>query len=114
MATHTLFPSIIPGAREDDEEDETEETGELEEADAEEELPKEPEGEVEPGDLVAVETPPFKPGDRTIDELEEDLADEGYDWNAAALRGLLEAEEEGEDRKGAKDLIRAALEETDA
>lgn len=66
-----------------------------------------------PGDEAsaepAVESPPFDPMDKTVDELEAALDDEDYDWNDAALRGLLEAEEDGENRDTALEAIEDAL-----
>lgn len=58
---------------------------------------------------VAVESPPIDPADHTVDELRDALDDADYDWNAAALRGLLDAERSGKDRDTATDAIQAAL-----
>ncbi|WP_435075289.1 hypothetical protein [Halorubrum sp. HHNYT27] len=52
------------------------------------------------------ETPPFDPGEYTIDELTAALADAEYD--AAALDALYDAEADGKDRTGALDVIDAA------
>lgn len=56
-------------------------------------------------DEPAIETPPFDPADKTVDELEAALEDDDYDWNAAALRGLREAEVDGKARDTALDAI---------
>lgn len=54
---------------------------------------------------VAVESPPVDPSDLTVSELEKALEDDDYDWNKAALRGLLEAEREGDNRATAISAI---------
>jgi len=57
-----------------------------------------------------VESPPIDPGDLSVSDLRSALADDDYDWNAAALRGLLQAEKDGEARSTAIDSIEEALE----
>lgn len=57
----------------------------------------------------AVESPPFDPAEKTVSELEDALEDEDYDWNDAALRGLREAEADGENRETALEAIDAQL-----
>jgi len=53
-------------------------------------------------------TPPFAPGDLTIEELDEEIA-EG-DYSTDELQAVLHAEQNGEDRTGAVDVIEAHLE----
>lgn len=60
----------------------------------------------------AIESPPFNPPDITVSELEERLGDNAYDWNKRCLKGLLEAEENGKDRKTAKSLIQDQLKDS--
>jgi hypothetical protein len=65
-------------------------------------------------DSEPVESPPVDPTTLTVDELEEALANEDYDWNVPALHGLRRAESNGDDRSGAHDAIdekRSELEE---
>jgi len=52
--------------------------------------------------------PPIDPGDYTIDELQDKLADS--DYSDAELAALYSAEVEGRDRTGAKDAIDDHLE----
>lgn len=56
-------------------------------------------------DKVAVESSPIDPTDYTVSELEDALKDDGYDWNKPALRGLLEAERNGDNRATAISAI---------
>jgi len=63
---------------------------------------------------VHVESPPVDPTDCTVPELRDALDDDAHDWNSVALRGLLQAELDGDDRVTAVDEIEARLDEVDA
>lgn len=62
-------------------------------------------GDGEDGDVE----PPFTPGEKTIDELEDELANTDYD--DAELEALADAERDGENRDGALDVIEEASED---
>lgn len=64
-------------------------------------------------DVQVVESPPVDPSEMTVSELQDSLSDEDYDWNEACLIGLLEAEEDGKDRKTATNAIEEKLEQVD-
>lgn len=57
-----------------------------------------------------VESSPIDPAAFSVSELRSALSDDDYDWNEAALRGLLEAERSGENRSTAISSIEEALE----
>jgi len=67
------------------------------------------ESDADTGDGAKVGEPPVDPSEYNLDELEAHL-DEN-DYSAAELDALEAAEEAGEDRSGAQDLIDAAREE---
>jgi hypothetical protein len=56
-----------------------------------------------------VESSPIDPTDMTVNEVQDALEDEDYDWNDAALRGLIEAEQAGSNRVTALDAIKEKL-----
>lgn len=58
-----------------------------------------------------VESPPVDPTELTVSELTEALDDENYQWNVAALRDLLEAEEAGQNRTTAIQAIKDKINE---
>jgi hypothetical protein len=59
------------------------------------------------GEKARVQSPPFKPSEKTVSELKDELNDR--DWNISTLRGLLEAEKEGKDRTTATNAIEEKL-----
>lgn len=59
---------------------------------------------------AAVESSPVDPDNLTVAELNEALEDSDYQWNDAALRGLLDAETDGKDRATAVTAITDKLE----
>lgn len=69
------------------------------------EAPSDGEAEAPP-----TETSPIDPSEYSVDELRDALEDEDYDWTDAALRGLREAEADGEGRTTALEAIDKALE----
>lgn len=58
-----------------------------------------------------VADPPFDPGEKTVDDLIEELEDDPGFWSVPLLRGLYEAEVDGEARKTALEAIEGELDE---
>lgn len=56
-------------------------------------------------DSSPVESPPIDPTELTVNEIKDALNDTDYQWNEAAYRGLLRAEEAGKDRTTATNAI---------
>lgn len=60
-------------------------------------------------DNARVESSPVDPTELTVSELESALEDEDYDWNDAALRGLIASERDGDNRVTAIKMIEEKL-----
>jgi hypothetical protein len=58
-----------------------------------------------------IESPPIDPSEYTVDELQDALEDADYDWTDATLRGLRQAEVDGQNRDTALEAIDAELED---
>jgi len=63
--------------------------------------------ESDSGDEAVIAEPPFDPSQYTIQELDEEIAEN--DYSDDELEAALDVEQSGDDRSGAKDTIQAHL-----